>query len=261
MFKKSLVLFCLLLFAFSCHATVYLVEPLDQRLSQNQEVFFGKIAAGETLKVVAKKKSDFGVEWNSLSVNVQLLPNGWDAEMVETDKTIIANVKVPANALISTQRIGFTASNSIEPMFSETFYGMVSVNENLLSASIENLNQGVVLGEKAEFSLVLNNDSIADHSVIVRTDLPDYWFSAQTVGLKPLEAKTVEMPVIPYSYGEKSFSFTVSSMENDSQFRFPAKMNVKPTLVGMFQAPLVGFPFFSPGLLPCYLINGFLSLF
>ena len=260
LFKRLLVLFCLLLLVFPAYATVYLLEPVDQTLSAGEAVSFGKIARGETLKVVVKKKSDLASEWTSLSVDEQLLPDGWSVESVETDKTLIVHVSVPKNAPISTQRIRFTVSSAAAEMFDGAFYATVSVQENLLSASIENLAKAAVFDTETKFSLVLSNDSVADHSVRIESSLPGYWFSSKTVELKPHETKVVELPVFPKSYGEKNFSFIVSSLKNSKRFSFPAKLNVKPTLAGMYQTSIGGFSFFSPGMLPSYLINGLLSL-
>ncbi len=263
MFKKTLVLVCLLLLSAQAFAAISVVEPVDMKVlpADSHIISFGKIARGETLEIVIKKKSDLAGEWVNLEVDEQLLPSGWSVERVDSDKTLIALVTVPTNAPISTQRMRFTAGSQAGQLFDETLYATVSVHESLLSASIENLNQDAILGGKASFNLVLNNDSIAEHSVRVESTLPGYWFFAQTVLLKPHETKTVELPVFPLSYGEKSFSFSVSSTQNSTQFSFPARMNVKPTLAGIYRTPIAGFPFFSPALLPYYLINGFLSLF
>jgi len=249
--------------AFPCYAAVYIVEPVDQMVLpvDSRVIFFGKIARGETLKVVIKKKNDLPSDWISFGVDQQGLPSGWEAESVETDKTLIALVRVPGNAAVSTQRISFTAGSAAGHAFDESFFATVSVHEKLLDASIENSSQNAGLGTEASFSLVLGNDSIAEHSVKVESTLPNYWFSSMNVQLNPHETKTVILPIIPFSYGEKNFSFTVSSTQNNVQFAFPAKLNVKPTLTGMFQAPVAGFPFFSPGMLSSYLINGLLSLF
>lgn len=249
-----------MLLLFPASASVYLVEPLDEKLSNAGEASFGKIARGETLKVVMKKKSDFDFEWDSLSVGAGLLPPGWGVEVVETDKTLIALVSLPEDADVSIQRIKFSLSNSSRPLFNEFFYGSVLVNDSLLSASIENLNNSSVLGEYAGFDLVLNNDSIAKHVVVVESDLPGYWFIPVEVELKPFETKAVSLEVLPYSYGEKNFSFLVSSRLNGESFPFMAKLDVSPTLTGMFRVPIAGFSFFSPGFLPQYLLNGFLSL-
>ncbi len=263
LFKRLLVPFCLILLVSSAYATIYIVEPVDKAVkpTDSETLEFGKIARGETLRVVVKKKSDFETRWSSLSVDKSLLPAGWQIQPLEEDKTLIVNVAVPKNAEISTQRIKFVASSPSGQVFNESFYATVSVKDSLLSASIESLGQESILGEDTTFGLVLINDSIAEHSVRVESSLPDYWFSPMEVRLKPHETKQVQLVVSAHSYGEKNFSFTVSSLLNEKKFSFPAKMNVRPNLVGMFQAPFAGFSFFSPSMLTYYLLNGFLSIF
>lgn len=244
-------------------AAVYIVEPVDTAVlsADSDAIFFGKVAGGETLNVVIKKKSGTGPEWDSLSVDLSILPQGWGSKTVETDKTLIALISIPRNAATSTQRIKLTAGNSSEPAFGQSFYATVSVNDSLLDASFENLGLDAVVGGPAKFVLVLNNDSIAPHIVSMESTLPNYWFSARAIELAPLEAKTVELNVMPYYYGEKNFSFSVHSALNGKSFSFPAKLSVKPMLAGMYRAGMAGFPVFSPGMLPYYIISGFLSLF
>ncbi len=262
MFKRLLLLFCVLLLFSTAYGAVYLVEPVDRKvLPSSSEVFsFGKVAKGETMRLVIKKKSDLSFDWAILSVDSSLLPPGWKVDSIAEDKSLIAEITVPRNAEVSTQQIKFTASNPAEPVLSETFYASVLVQENLLDASVEELSQETVLGEVEKFNLVLNNDSIASHRVKVRSSLPSYWFSSQTVVLEPKQAKNVELSVVPYAYGEKNFQFEVLSLENSKTFSFPARLSVKPTLSGMYLASFGGFPFFSPGMLPFYLLNGFLSI-
>lgn len=244
-------------------AAVYIVEPVDTAVlpAGSDSIYFGKVARGETLNIVVKKKSGTGPEWDSLSVDMSLLPQGWSSKTVETDKTLIAMISIPKNAATSTQRIKFTAANSSEQAFAESVYATVSVNESLLDASFENLGLDAIVGEAAKFVLVLNNDSIAKHSVVVQSNLPDYWFSARAIELAPLETSVIELDVMPYYYGEKKFSFSVHSALNSKSFSFPARLSVKPTLAGMYRAGLAGFPVFSPGMFPYYIISGFLSLF
>lgn len=244
-------------------AAVYIVEPVDRAVlpADSEAVFFGKVARGETMNVVIKKKSGTGPEWNSLSVDLSILPQGWSSKTLETDKTLIAMISIPKDAATSTQRIKLIAGNSSEPAFDQGFYATVSVNESLLDASFENLGLDATVGKAARFTLVLNNDSIASHTVSVESTLPAYWFPARAIELAPLEARTVELDVVPYYYGEKNFSFSVHSSLNGKSFSFPATLGVKPTLAGMYRAGLAGFPVFSPGMLPYYVISGFLSLF
>jgi len=243
------------------YAAVYLVEPLDQKLSPGQELSFGKISRGETLKVVVKKKSDLGQDWSQISVDPEFLPPSWKAESIETDKTLIALVTLSEDAAVSIQRLKFLAVNNLQPELNESFFATVSVHESLLSASIEDLGQDAVLGQPALFNLVLNNDSIAEHSLKAESSLPGYWFESREIKLLPNETRAVALSVQPLTYGEKSFSFNVFSLHNDTSFDFPAKLNTKPTLLGMYQAPITGLPIFSPTMLPYYLINGILSIF
>jgi hypothetical protein len=262
LFKRLLLSVCLLLLLFSAYASVYVVEPVDQKVlpGSSEVLSFGKVAKGETMRVVIKKKSDLSFDWSRLSVDSGLLPAGWKVNSVEEDKSLIAEITIPKNAAVSTQQIKLVASNPAEPVLSETFYGSVSVQENLLFASIEELSQETTLGEVAKFNLVLNNDSIAGHAVEVRSSLPSYWFSARTIELEPNQSGNFELEVVPYAYGEKNFQFEVVSLENGKTTRLQARLGVKPTLSGMYRASFGGFPFFSPGMLPYYLLNGFLAL-
>lgn len=260
LFKKLLVVFCILLMAIPAYSAIYLVEPIDRELSHNEEISFGKIASGETLKIVVKKKTGMPFEWNTLNVDSQLLPREWKFESVETDKTLIGLLSIPKNAPMSAQRIKVVAGNSAEQVVSESFFANLSVNENLLDVSIENPVQETVLGDSAIFKIVVSNDSIADHLISVESSLPNYWFAKHIQTIAPNSTVVIELPVRPYSYGEKGFQFTLSSAHNQKQFLFPAKLNTSPTLSGMFRASIAGFPFFSPGELPFYLINGFISL-
>jgi len=259
LFKKLLVIFCFLMLASQAFAAISIVEPVDTKLSDGGKISFGKIAMGEILKVVVKKKSDLGSDW--VTIGVEGLPAGWESETVETDKTLIALISVSPDAEISTQRITFILANDSIPSLNESFYGSVSVNESLLDISFESLTIDATLGQPAEFVLTINNDSIASHLIIVESILPYYWFSGKTIEIGPLETEQIQLEVMPYSYGEKIFSFEVYSALNGQSIIFPAKLDVKPNLVGMFRAPAAGFPFFSPGMLPYYLISSLLSFF
>ncbi len=242
------------------YAAIFLVEPVDTKLQSGQSVALGSIAKGETLRLITRKKSELPAQWDSISVNREMLPEGWGFEEIETDKTMIALLSTPSNALVSTQRIQFTLSSKSQPAFAETFYADLSVRDNLLTVTIENLNQGVVVGETAQFKLIASNDSIAEHNIAIASDLPSYWFEPMSVRAEPHSTLAVDLNVNALVYGERSFRFTVSSLHNDSAFNFPALLSVSPTLRGKYVSALFGFPFFSPGLLPYYLLNGFLSL-
>ncbi|MCX6798599.1 MAG: hypothetical protein NTW59_00705 [Candidatus Diapherotrites archaeon] len=201
-----MVLFVLAL-ACSVQAEVFLIEPVDTKLSDSGEAFFGQMACGETMRVIVNKKSGMGAPWDEIAVDPSTLPPGWKAVATETDKTLIAEITAPANAIVSTQRLRFVLSNSSQPpFFAESFFGSVSVRENLLAVTIENLQQRTVVGSTVQFRLNLNNDSIASNTVLVRSSLPEYWFKPVEVELQPKESKTLALDVFVFSYGERQFS-------------------------------------------------------
>ncbi|MBN2067274.1 MAG: hypothetical protein JW744_02300 [Candidatus Diapherotrites archaeon] len=250
----------LLVLAQGSIAAIFLVEPVDQMLESNDTVAFGKVAAGETLRVIVEKKSGLAAEWNEISVNQLLLPAGWSAKSIETDKTLIAEISLPRKAEVSTQRIEFTVSNKASPLFSETFYGGVSVRDGLLTVSIDNLDQGVVVGHTASFRLTASNDSIAPHAISVESSLPRYWFSPISVSVPAGGKSELDLNVDALAYGKRGFIFKVKSELNDESSSFPASLEVSPTLRGKFFSGLVGFPFFSPSLFSQYLLIGFLAV-
>ncbi len=258
MFKKLLALAILLLFCNSVFGTVFLVEPVDAKVQSGEEIALGKAAKGETVRIVLKKKSELSVEWNSIAVGQ--LPQGWKSSSVETDKTLIALISIPANAVVSTQRIQFVLSNKSQPLFAESFFGNLSVRDNLLTVTIDNLNQQTIVGEKVRFRLIANNDSIAEHTVSIASDLPSYWLQPFSVKLNPSAATEIDLNVNAVAYGERRFNLIVSSTHNEKKFVFPASLSVNPTLKGKYTAALYGFPFFSPSLISNYLVNAFLAL-
>jgi len=259
LFKKLGVLVFLLLLANSCFAAIFIVEPVDRKVQNGQSVALGKMARGETVRLIVRKKSDSAVEWDSISVEQELLPKGWNFESSETDKTLIALISSPADAEISTQRIGFTVGNKSQPLFSETFYGSISVREKLLTVTVENLNQEALVGQTAQFKLIANNDSIAEHKLLVKSDLPSYWFESRSITIPALSKEEVDLNVGALAYGQRQFRFTVSSLQNDTSFQFPASLSVKPTLRAKFFSGFIGLPFYSPSLFSQYLFLGFLA--
>jgi hypothetical protein len=146
------------------------------------------------------------------------------------------------------------------PFSQESFSVYVTVKKNLLAASMEELKQDSLVGGKADFRLVLNNESIAMQKVLVSSSLPEYWFSPIELELQPHQTLDVNLSVFPQSYGVRQFSFTVSSGLNSFNKSFPAELNVFSTIRGKFSSALFGFPFFTVSMLPQFLINAFLAL-
>jgi len=252
----------LLLLALSSQACadVFLLEPTETVLAAGEETDLGSVAAGETFKLVIQKKTGFGSEWNSLDADPQTIPSGWIAQSGLTDKTLFVLVTLTEEAEESVQRITFSVGDGSGPFSSESISAYVTVKENLLDASIDRLKQDAMVSEESKFRLLLNNESIAKHSVKITSDLPEYWFKPLIIEVAPLQTLEVDLLVYPQRYGARQFSFTVSSELNSFEKSFDAGLNVFSTLRGKFSSPVSGFPFFTPSLLPYFLVNAFIAL-
>jgi hypothetical protein len=261
LFKKTVcILLLLLALSSQVYADVFLLEPTETILEDGEETDLGNVAAGETFKFVIQKKTGLGSEWNSLNVDSQTIPTDWIAESGSTDKTLFVFVTLPAAAAESVQRITFSVGDGTGPFSSQSISAYVTVKENLLDASIDRLKQDAMVSEESEFKLLINNESIAKHSVRISSDLPEYWFKPFVVDVAPLQTLEVDLLVHPKRYGARQFSFTVSSELNSFEKSFDAGLNVFSTLRGKFSSPVSGFPFFTPSLLPHFLVNAFIAL-
>lgn len=243
------------------YADVFLLEPNETVLKAGDETDLGNVAAGEAFKFVIQKKTGLGSEWNSLEANSQTIPSGWTAKSGSTDKTLFVIVTLPEEAEESVQRITFSVGAGSGPFASESISAYVTVKENLLDASINRLKQDAMVSEESKFRLLLNNESIAKHSVKITSDLPEYWFKPVVVEVAPLQTLEVDLLVYPQRYGARQFSFTVSSELNSFEKSFDAGLNVFSTIGRKFSSPVSGFPFFMPSLLPHFLVNAFIALF
>lgn len=240
-------------------ADIFLIEPVELALPDSESLELGQMAVGETLRVVLQRKSGLGFEWDSIEIDAQALPPGWRPSMKTTDKTLVAEISVPADAEETIQRISFTVRSSAQPFSQESFFGYLTVKKNLLEASMEKLKQNSMVGENSTFRLLLNNGSISSQKVIVHSSLPDYWFEPKTVELLPKQTVDLNLEIHPYSYGKRQFSFTVSSALNSFEKSFAAELDVFSTLKGKVSSALFGFPFFTISLLPQFLVNAFLA--
>ena len=264
LFKKTACVFLLFFALFGAaavgHASIFLLEPVEWQLENNESIELGAIAEGETLELVLQRKSGFDFEWDRALVDDSSLSEGWLSKSRATDKTLVVEVSLPRAAEESVQRIPVSLESDASPFSSESFSVSVTVKENLLNASMENLKQRAMVGEETKFKILLNNESIAKQSVLVSSSLPDYWFEPVVLELEPKQTLETELSLVPQSYGLRQFSFKVSSQLNGFQQDFAAELNVLSTLKGKFSSAIFGFPFFTPSLLPNFLINAFLAL-
>jgi len=260
LFKKAAIVLFVFALLHGASAYVYLIEPSEETLSSDNSVELGRIAVGETLEIVVQRKSGLESSWDTLVPDSTGLPSGWGFESRKTDKTLIGSIKIPKTAEESVQKLSFKASNSSNPFYSETFSVYVTVKKNLLRASMENLSQSVMVNDEAVFRVIVNNDSIASHTVVVSSTLPNYWFEPVELDVPALEALEANVLVKPASHGKRFFSFSVSSALNDFESNFNAELFVSSSLRGKFASGIAGFPFFNVSLLPHFIINAFLAL-
>lgn len=249
----------LLFFVSTASASIFLVEPVEKTLSNSESIEAGQVAVGETLRVIVQKKSGLGFDWDTLGLE-QPLSQGWGFKSVPSDKTLIAVITIPKTADEAIQKLSFFAESSDNAFSRETFSVFVSVRKSLLKASMDGLKQQAIVGKENSFPLLLNNESIAEHNVLVESSLPDYWFSPIEITLKPGETKSVSLVVFPHNYGVKKFNFRVSSSLNDFEKSFGSELDVFSTLGGKLSSSIYGFPFFTPSLLPQFLVNAFLAM-
>lgn len=254
----SAAFFLLLLLSFAC-ADMFMVSPEVKRISDASVIEAGSAQRGETVELIFSEKTGYeGKHWSALSVKVA--PEGWNIRAAKEGKALIASVEVPADAKPNIYNITLVFSNPAERLVRESLDARLSVEENLLKASITNLNRASLVNEAVEYKVVLNNESIAEHTVLIGSTLSTQWF--EPVEIRVGAKKTLEetLTVIPRGYGKKRFRFSVLSAMNGSSFgSFESVLDVMPTLNGKYSCALYGFPFFTVSLLPYYLVDSAVS--
>jgi hypothetical protein len=259
MFKKIFLAFCLLCLFSSAYASIYLISPHEEKLDDGAITALGSVAKGETLSIIVSKRSDLGFEWDAIKTNEGLLPQDWSVAARATDKSLILQLKIPANAESSTQRLEIQLTNNSQPYVTEQFFAIVTVKELLLNASMEGLKQETTIGNAVKYKLTINNQSIAEHNLIFSSTLPNYWFQPLQITAQPKKVQEFEIVVYPAAYGMRSFDFTLQSEMSDVSFSFHSALDVYPTLKGEYTAPLFGLPFFNIPMLPYYMITSMLA--
>lgn len=263
MFKNTLALlfiFFVLVAPIRVNANSLLIAPIEDNLENGGSLELGNIAAGETLELIIQKKSGLGFDWSRIIVDEAALPAGWAAISIATDKTLVAQISLPADASQSIQRIPFSLESDAMPFSNENFSAYISVKENLMNVSIDGLKQEAMVEGQTFFRLVANNESIAEHALHITSTLPEYWFEPLDLVVGPKQTLDFNLMVVPKNYGPRAFFFTVNSSMNDFSQSFAAELNVYSTLRGKFTSSILGMPFFTLSLFPQLILNGFLAL-
>lgn len=261
-------LFCLmaLLATISmAHATITVAAPIERTVPDGDVLSLGNVQPGETFDLIISRYS-VGVSdkaWNDFTLT---FPAGWKSKIVDqpnNPNTIWYQVSVPDQE--KTGNLNITVKgNPLQDIDSEQITLVVKITQNLLEADIDNLLQKTAVDQPISFRARLRNNSIASSDLIIYSNLPILWYKPVTLTLAPNSEQEVVLTVKPGAYGNKMVRFSVERNNARVQERvietFDGELVVEPNLKSKFTAPLNGFPFFTPSLLPYYLINGFLSL-
>lgn len=261
-----MVLACLfVLFSSMALATITIAKPIQQTIPEDQVFELGEIEAGQTFDLVISKYS-VGVEgkaWRDFNV---LLPKDWRLQIIpqpNNPNTMAYLVTVPIRASSQSYAIQ-VKSNPESGQESQVISLIVKVSNNLIRADVDNLSQTTMVGQPVSYRGRLQNNSIATARVRVDSDAGSLWLKPIEVNIPPKQSQELNLVLNPGHYGKKSFRFFVYQLDGfntEPVATFDAELTVNPTLKSKFAPSLNGFPFFTPSLLPYYLLNGFLSIF
>ncbi|MFA4907936.1 MAG: hypothetical protein WC602_06700 [archaeon] len=264
MFNRVIMLLpALLLVAGIASADVFVLSPTEQQLKPGTSIVLGSMQPGETLVFSIASKSGYGesFNWTSAMVSAESLPTGWQFSGSESNPThFVLKVSVPPAQSAGAYSFKVKMANSSRNVSEEEITMTVFVENGLIKSSLENAKQETLVNENAKFLLTIVNSSIAEHSVLIGSTLPRYWFEQLSATVGPKSTMQFSLEVNPRVYGDRRFRFFVQSNLSGNVFKsFDSELVVHPTLKGKYLAPLYGFPAFSPNLMPVYLINSFIA--
>lgn len=265
MFKQLVLLFSLLLLLYSASAYIYMISPVEDRFENNETVDLGSVQPGETIEIIISNNTGLGEEkWVQAIAPESNLPTGWASiDSAVGEETFVVRVIVPQNAAENIYNFKVIAKSSAIGINDESINARLSVEKGLVTASVERKEprEAVYVEQPVYYKIILNNSSIAEHTVVINSTLSCQWFEPQEFTVGPKDIAEYEITVIPRIYGKKEFSFNINSVLNNSEIgSFTSKLAVLPTLKGKYSSALHGFPFFTISLLPYYIINSFISL-
>ncbi|PIU21601.1 MAG: hypothetical protein COT15_01440 [Candidatus Diapherotrites archaeon CG08_land_8_20_14_0_20_34_12] len=252
---KKLLLFVLIILIPTAFADVKLLEPTVKQLSSGETTLLGNAQPGETVTIVVSKQYTNG-SWDSILLDDKTLPLFWNYSIEEFDKSFTINLMIPKASDARTQNIRFIAKNNL---IEDIFTVQIVVTNTLLKCGIASLNKTILVGETTTFALKCVNDSIAEHSLEVKSNLPTHWFKPLTITMKPNTSQEYQLEVRPQGYGKYDFKFNADSKLNNNSSIFDASLTVNPTLKGKFFSVISGLPFTAPSIITFYLIDAILT--
>ncbi|MEK6972778.1 MAG: hypothetical protein AABW72_01940 [archaeon] len=252
---KKLFLLALIALIPATFAEVKILEPIVKQVSLGETVLLGSAQPGESVYFVVSKQYANG-SWESITIDDKTLPIFWNYSIEEFDKSFTITLIIPKSSDSKTQNIRFVAKNKL---VEDTFNIQIIVTNTLLKCGISSFNKTISVGEKTTFALKCVNDSIAEHAISVKSNLPTHWFKHMALVIKPNSTEEYALEVAPYGYGKYDFRFDVSSGLNDNSDSFEVRLTVNPTMKGKYFASVTGLPITVPSIITFYLIDAILS--
>ncbi|MCD6478894.1 MAG: hypothetical protein J7L44_03340 [Candidatus Diapherotrites archaeon] len=238
----------------SASAYIYMLAPREATLQNNESTPLKYVQPGETLVFVINRKSD-SLVWDSINVSTS-----WPSAYEVLDKTITVRLTIPSDEQAELKSIKFTLIDN-ESGVEENFDAVVFLRHDLIEASLAKSFVECQADSIAKYELLLRNNSLAEHTIEIKSSLPETLFEGTTITLRPNESRALELEVSPGTAGFKEFKFYVDSTLFDKRFaELNAEMRALPSLQTKYTASLYAIPFFSFSLLPSYLLNAFLAL-
>lgn len=251
----------------SVSASVFLVSPVSQELEPNASFLLGSVMPGETLELIFSNEDGKGAVWDRIEIVSESLADSWTVSSPQFfAESIVVSLQIPPTETEKLQVFRVRLWENANPLHAQEFSLQLFVKNDLVFSSVSSLQDSIVLGESATYKLVLVNNSLSSHSVVVRSSLPSFWFEPHWVFLEPKPSpgavRELTLQIKPQAYGLRDFSFWVDSELNDKRLAvFENQLLIEPTLKGKFQSGLFGFSFFSPNLSVFYFFNALLGSF
>jgi hypothetical protein len=147
----------------------------------------------------------------------------------------------------------------LEGTETQNITGYFTVQKDLLLASInspKNITTNAM--EKTNIEIYMVNNSDADTTFLVQTDVPIYWGGSGNFTISKKSATTSLLKIIPYEAGNKKINLTIT-YDGKSE-KSTLELNVKPTFMSNLKTPAFGISFFAPSLNPMLLFNAIISI-
>lgn len=254
MLKKVLIITIILSFFMlltNVAADVTIVKPYYETLSTDSEerVFdVGMMSFGQEMELVFRPESEISdYLWESLTfVSV---PEGWKYENSKVvGTTYVMYLTSPLSAKEGAYSIKVVAKEEQRHIDDEEFEIRINLVKDLVDASLVDNDTEIVFGEKAKYTILLNNNSSTDAHIEIASNLPLNWFEGETVLVQAKSQKKVELYVQPKEIGYQDIEFVVKSadyFEDIATIKVPT-LRVNPTLESKYKVASQGFNLLSP---------------